>query len=296
MKNSNIKPFLKWAGGKSQLMESLIGNLPSDFDSFDTYIEPFIGSGAMLFKVGCQFKNIKKFVIADKNEKLVNTYLSIKYDFKNFINELEKLKNTHNSIDNIDEKRDFFLENRAIFNSEINEKHKQAALFIYLNKTCFNGLYRVNKKNEFNVPFGKHKNPGIYDFENLKNIHKFLKKVTILNADYSKTEKYINGKTFFYFDPPYKPLTKTASFNSYNFEIFSDSEQERLSDFCKKINQKKDVFWLLSNSDMKNIDIENQYFDDLYKDFNIERVLAKRSINSKGTARGNITELLIKNY
>ncbi|KMQ69795.1 hypothetical protein ACM39_01735 [Chryseobacterium sp. FH2] len=295
MENSNIKPFLKWAGGKSQLMESLIGNLPPDFENFDTYIEPFIGSGAMLFKVGNQFKNIKKFVIADKNEKLVNTYLSIKNDFKNFLNELEKLKSIHNSIEDMEGKRNFFLENRSIFNSEIDEGYKQAALFIYLNKTCFNGLYRVNKKNGFNVPFGKHKTPGIYDIENLKNIHKFLKKVIILHDDYSKTEKYISGNTFFYFDPPYKPLSKTASFNSYNFEEFSDAEQERLSEFCKKLND-KNVSWLLSNSDMKNIDIENQYFDNLYKDFNIERVLAKRSINSKGTARGSITELLIKNY
>ena len=169
------------------------------------------------------------------------------------------------------------------------------ALLIFLNKTCYNGLYRVNRKNEFNVPFGRYKNPRICDSETILTDSTLLQKVTILNIDFEETLKYTEPDTFFYFDPPYKPISKTSSFTSYASCAFDDSEQERLARFCRKLDE-NDFEWILSNSDLKNTERKNEYFDHLYKGFNINRIRAKRYINSVSTKRGEIFELLITNY
>ena len=170
----------------------------------------------------------------------------------------------------------------------------QSALFIFLNKTCFNGLYRVNRKNEFNVPIGSYKQPQICNSENLIAVSKVLKKVTILNGDYTETIKHTTNNTLFYFDPPYKPLSRTSSFNSYAKNDFDDKEQIRLKEFCEFLN-KKNYLWILSNSDVKGKDKTNTFFDDLYDSFNVLRVNANRVINPHIVKKNPITELIISN-
>ena len=292
MKNINAKPFLKWAGGKSKMIISISERLPN-LDNY-TYIEPFIGGGALMFWL-LQNKNIKEAIINDINTDVISCYKSIKNDHLNLIKKLLKIENDFHSIDNVEGKTEFYLNKRTEFNKKNLTETDNAVLMIFLNKTCFNGLYRVNRKNEFNVPFNKVMKPTICDSENLVNCNILLQNVTILNGDYSETINYIKKDTFFYFDPPYKPISETASFNSYNETNFEDSEQNRLNEFCKNINS-LGAKWLLSNSDMKNIDIENNYFDDLYKGFDIQRIMSKRMINSKGNGRGEISEVLISNF
>lgn len=295
-KTYNAKPFLKWAGGKTQLIESISKFLPKELEEFDTYIEPFIGSGAVMFWLLKRFPHIKKAVINDINEDLINVYISIKESPHQLIEELGKIQGKYYSFTNEEERKQYFLDKRTAFNEDGTiDTLIKSAIFIFLNRTCFNGLYRVNSKNRFNVPFGKYKNPKILDKETILADSDILQKVVILNGDYSEINNYISGKTFVYFDPPYKPLSKTASFNSYSHETFDDGEQGRLSDFCRLLNE-KNVKWLLSNSDPKNTNENDIFFEDLYEDFYIDRVEARRNINSDASKRGKINELLIKNY
>lgn len=297
-RNHLPKPFLKWAGGKGQLLNKISLSLPKDIESSKnlTYVEPFVGSGAVLFWILKNFKNVKKAVINDINKDLINCYISIKYEVDTLLNHLKVLEKKYYSLNSEEERKIFFLEKRDDFNKRYNDIEKQSALLIFLNRTCFNGLYRVNSKNKFNVPFGRYKNPKICDTENLKAINKVLQKVTILNKDFEDTLNEIaDGDSFFYFDPPYKPISKSSSFNSYSDKGFDDEEQRRLKKFCDKLSEKK-IKWLLSNSDIKNTDPDANFFDDLYKRYNIERIKAKRAINSNPQKRGEIKELLIKNY
>ena len=172
---------------------------------------------------------------------------------------------------------------------------RNAALFIFLNRTCFNGLYRVNSKNKFNVPFGRYAHPKICDEQNLRACHEAFCALDIFCGDFSATEKYASDKAFFYFDPPYKPLSATSSFNSYTKDDFNDEEQVRLKEFCDLISDRGAKF-MLSNSDPRSVNPENDFFDRIYADYHISRVDAKRNINSKGDKRGAIKELLITNY
>ncbi len=291
------KPFLKWAGGKTQLIEQIKGNLPQNIEknSF-TYIEPFVGSGAILFWILEQYPNLEKAIINDINKDLTNTYLTIKYNVNELIPILKKWEvEYHNTSDNQDVKKEYYYKKRELFNSRTSEKTIQTALFIFLNRTCFNGLYRVNRKNQFNVPIGSYKKPQICNEDNLIAVSRVLQKVEILNADFSETLNYADNNTFFYFDPPYKPLSDTSSFNSYAKDDFNDFEQIRLADFCNKINMLGHR-WILSNSDVKGKDIKNNFFDDIYSTFKIQRVNARRSINANPRKRGQLTELLITNY
>lgn len=294
----NPKPFLKWAGGKAQLINPISESLPKHLYSSKNliYVEPFIGSGALLFWFLRTFPNTKKAIINDINPDLYKAYCVIKDEPENLIKELSSLQTNYYSLKNEDERKFFFLTKREEFNTRNLDSLKNSALLIFMNRTCFNGLYRVNSKGLFNVPFGKYKNPKICDTDTIRCDSQLLQKVTILNGDYSETLNYIDSKnTFFYFDPPYKPISKSSSFNAYAAASFDDKEQERLRDFCKKIDSLGHLF-LLSNSDLKNYDSENEYFDYLYRDFDIKRVKAKRSINSNSTKRGKIFELLISNY
>lgn len=285
MKNK-IKPFLKWAGGKNQLIEEISEIIPKNID---TYIEPFIGGGAILFWVLNNLPNVKNIIINDINLKLINSYKVIKDNIDELINILRIYENEYHDIDKDEElKKLYYYNKREIFNLENINIIEQTALFIFLNKTCFNGLYRVNKKNQFNVPIGNYSKPLICDEENLRNISKALKNTTIICADYEETLSYINNSTFFYLDPPYKPLNETSYFTAYNSTGFCDNEQIRLKEFCLKINEQK---WLLTNSD-----VGNNFFYDMYKDFKITKVLAKRSINSNSEKRGKINELIITNF
>jgi len=290
------KPFLKWAGGKSQLIEQIKEQLPNSIktNSF-TYIEPFVGSGAVLFWMLDEFKNMRHAVINDINKDLTDSYLTIKHNVSDLINILKKWEiEYHNIAENQEAKKEYYYNKRSLFNTRKSDQITQSALFIFLNRTCFNGLYRVNRKNEFNVPIGSYKKPQICNEKNLLAVSKVLQKVEILNGDFSETLNYADDNTFFYFDPPYKPLSETSSFNSYAKDEFNDAEQIRLKEFCEILDNQNHQ-WILSNSDVKGKDINNNFFDDLYSSFNILRVNARRSINANPSKRGQLTELLIKN-
>ena len=290
------KPFLKWAGGKTQLINDIKKVLPKEFTKYKfNYIEPFVGSGAVLFWMLNNFPKIEKAIINDINADLTNTYKVISHSPFELISILNQFQNEYHSLeDNSEIKKEYYLEKRENFNSRKFSNTEQAAFFIFLNRTCFNGLYRVNKNNFFNVPIGSYKKPTICDAENILAVSESLKKVEILTGDYQQTLDFAERPALFYFDPPYKPLSKTSSFNSYSKDDFNDDEQIRLRDFCKKLDS-LNHHWILSNSDLKGKDINDNFFDDLYSDFNIQRVEAKRSINANPDKRGKLTELLITN-
>lgn len=291
------KPFLKWAGGKTQLIKVIEANLPNDFKKVNyTYIEPFIGSGAILFWMLNNYPQIKKAVINDINTDLINVYKVIASNPKELISILNELQKEYYTLETKEDlKTDYYYNKRECYNLRQSDKTTQAALFIFLNRTCFNGLYRVNKNNDFNVPMGSYKNPTICDEENILAVNKALQKVEILCGDYEETINLADKNTLFYFDPPYKPLSSTSSFNSYAKDEFNDEQQIRLKNFCSKLN-KLGYKWILSNSDVKGVDNENNFFDDLYSDFFINRVKATRRINSNAEKRGELNELLITNY
>ncbi len=291
------KPFLKWAGGKTQLITDIEKSLPKEFISQKfTYLEPFVGSGAVLFWILNNFPNAKKAIINDINADLTNTYKTIASQPKELISILTQFQGEYHAIDLQTEiKKEYYSEKRTLFNTRSTDLVTQAALFIFLNRTCFNGLFRVNKSNAFNVPIGSYKKPMICDKENLLAVSKVLQRVEILTGDYQETLKYAKKPALFYFDPPYKPLSNTSSFNSYAKDEFGDNEQIRLRDFCKTLDT-LDHKWILSNSDVKGKDMKDMFFDNLYNDFIINRVFARRSINANAEKRGKLTELLITNY
>lgn len=292
----SAKPFLKWAGGKTQLLNTIEKALPKDiYKKKFTYIEPFVGSGAVLFWMLSNFPNLKKAVINDINEDLINTYKVIASKPKELISILQILQNEYHGLEgNNEAKKEYYYSKRELYNTRKEEQSVQAALFIFLNRTCFNGLYRVNRKNEFNVPIGSYKRPTICDEENILAVSQALQKVEILCGDYEETLNYADSNTMFYFDPPYKPLSETSSFNSYAKDEFDDEEQIRLRDFCLKLDALNHT-WILSNSDVKGKDENDNFFDDLYSNFTIQRVDAKRYINANPEKRGKLTELLITN-
>ena len=291
------KPFLKWAGGKTQLIPAIQNALPEELGVLDdlTYIEPFVGSGAVMFWALRTYPNIKRAIINDINPDLTRAYQVIKDNPHELIGCLAAKQKEYYHLETEEQRRAYFLEQREIFNTRKLDPIQNTCQLIFLNKTCFNGLYRVNSKNKFNVPFGKYITPKICDSTTILADSELLQKVTILNGDFEITSAYITKNTFFYFDPPYKPISSTASFNAYAKECFDDAEQIRLGNFCKLLNY-KGCSWLLSNSDMKNLEVNNNFFDNLYSNFIIERVKAKRAINSVGSKRGEIFELLISNY
>ena len=293
----DVKPFLKWAGGKTQLIEDIKAVLPKEVKTEKfTYIEPFVGSGAILFWVLNNFPNVEKAVINDINSDLIGTYKTIKNDVENLISILQKWEIEYHSFENNEEaKKEYYYEKREKFNKRAVSQAEQAALFILLNRTCFNGLYRVNRNNEYNVPIGSYKKPQICNPDNLRLVSKALQKVIILNGDYSDTLEYADKNTLFYFDPPYKPLSGTSSFNNYAKDIFNDDEQIRLKEFSDTLNVLGHN-WILSNSDVKGKNPDDDFFDDLYNSYFIKRVKAKRSINANPDKRGELNELLITNY
>ena len=297
MTDKIAKPFLKWAGGKTQLINDIEKALPKDISRNKfSYIEPFVGSGAVLFWMLNNFPNLEKAVINDINEDLINTYKTIASNPKELISILEIFQNEfHNLEGNEDNKKVYYYQKRELYNTRKVEQSGQAALFIFLNRTCFNGLYRVNSKNLYNVPMGGYKRPTICDKENIYAVSNALQKVEILCGDFEQTLNHTSENSLFYFDPPYKPLSETSSFNSYAKDEFNDSEQIRLRDFCNKLNVLNHT-WILSNSDVKGKDINDNFFDDLYSDFNIHRVDARRNINANPEKRGSLKELLINNY
>ena len=236
--------------------------------------------------------------ISDKNLELINTYKSIRDNVDILIKFLKKMEEDYIPLDD-ESRKVYYYEKRQEYNNlkiDIEENNiEKASLFIFLNKTCFNGLYRVNKKGEFNVPMGAYKNPKICDKENLKNVAMALKNVKIIYADYRESESFIDEKTFVYIDPPYRPLNTSSSFTSYTENDFNDKEQIELAEYIDVLN-KKGAKIVISNSDPKNNNIDDNFFDELYKNYNINRVKATRMLNSNASLRGAINELLITNY
>ncbi len=297
MTKTKAKPFLKWAGGKTQLLPTIDSFLPETFRGEDdvTYIEPFVGGGAMLFYMLQKYTNIKRAIINDINPHLIKTYSVIRDDPHSLINALDDLQNQFKALEDYDKQKELYLDIRTRFNQQAISKIEEAAYMIFLNRTCFNGLYRENSKGGFNVPFGRYSNPTICDEDLILADSELLQRVEILNGDFSRTVKYIQGYTFFYFDPPYRPLDTTSSFNSYVKESFDDNEQIRLRNLYSELSA-GGCYAMLSNSDCKGRNAEDDFFDKLYADFFIERVYAKRCINANASKRGILTELLIRNY
>ena len=297
VKRCCAKPFVKWAGGKGQLLEQLDALLPKDFAERDdvTYVEPFVGGGAMLFHMLAKYPNIRRAVINDLNEDLIACYRAIKECPEELIAALMDMQAAYRACANEEERKEFYLVKRERYNSRQAKATETAALFIFLNRTCFNGLYRVNSKGGYNVPFGKATNPLICDEATLRADSQLLQKVDILCSDFEEVMTAVGGKAFFYFDPPYRPLTQTAAFTAYSKEGFGDEQQKRLADFCRRLDAQGHQ-WLLSNSDPHNTNPNDNFFDDLYAGFGIQRVWANRAINSKADGRGKITELAIRNY
>ena len=293
----NVKPFIKWVGGKSQLIEQLDAQLPADFDSLEdvTYIEPFVGGGAMLFYMLQHYPNINHAIINDINPDLTTCYRTVRDNPKELIASLQDIENTYLSLNTEEARKEFFMVVRNRYNEKNLDPIENTTKFFFLNKTCFNGLYRVNKKGLFNVPFGRYSNPTICNPETILKDSELLQRVEILNGDFEETFKYAQGNTLFYFDPPYRPLSDTSSFNNYAKEAFNDDAQIRLKKYCDRINDAGFKF-MLSNSDCKSVNGEDNFFDVLYAAYQIERVLASRSINSNPNKRGELTEILVRNY
>ncbi len=291
------KPFVKWAGGKTQLISTIQQSIPKELASTSfTYIEPFVGGGAVLFWMLNKYPNLKKVVINDINEDLINTYRTIAAKPKELIKVLSKMQKEYHQLEKDKETQKlYYYTKRELYNKRSANKVMQAGLFIFLNRTCFNGLYRVNASNGFNVPMGSYKKPMICDVENIMAVSKALKKVEILCGDFEQTLTHATKNTFFYFDPPYKPLHQTASFTAYAKGDFNDDEQIRLGNFCKQLDASGHK-WILSNSDVKDKVSNNTFFDDLFAPFKITRVKAKRIINANPDKRGELNELLITNY
>jgi DNA adenine methylase len=293
------KPFLKWVGGKTQLINEIdyLMNYLFSKNNNLTYSEPFVGGGAVFFHVLNKYNTINKLFINDINSTLISAYLLLQQDCEQLIALLSELEKDYYNLTSMEPKKQFYLEKRKEFNREDQELCivRKTALLLFLNKTCFNGLYRVNKQGKFNVPFGKYTRPKICDSDNLISVHHHLQKVKICQGDFEQTLNYVQKPTLFYLDPPYKPINSTSSFTSYSSESFKDQDQIRLKLFCDQINANGHYF-ILSNSDLKNVNNENTFFDELYREYNIKRVKARRSINSKGDQRGELFELLITNF
>lgn len=288
------KPFVKWVGGKSQLLEEIRKKYPQKIEK---YCEPFVGGGAVLFDILQKFQP-KEVLINDINKELINTYYQVKNNCEGMIKQLDELQTQYKKLGQEDRKV-LFYEKRTRYNAlKVNgdelENLEKATLFIFLNKTCFNGLYRVNSKGLFNVPFNNAKNPLICDAENLRSCSQVLQNVILKTGDYKECESFIDEKTFVYIDPPYRPLTQTSAFTSYSENQFLDKEQIELAQFIDNIAKKGSTI-LASNSDPKNSNEEDNFFDNLYSNFEIERVSASRMINANSDKRGAINELLITN-
>ena len=249
----------------------------------------------MLFYLLQHYPNIRQAVINDINGDLTTCYQTVRDYPEELIASLQDIQGAYKALRSEEERKDFFMAERAKYNEKNLDPIENTTKFFFLNRTCFNGLYRVNKKGFFNVPFGKYVNPQICDEETIRLDSALLRHVEILNGDFERTFEYTDGNTLFYFDPPYRPLSDTSSFNDYTKESFNDDAQIRLKEFCDKIHEAGFMF-MLSNSDCKGKNEEDNFFDVLYANYNIERVWAARYINSNPSKRGKLTEILVHNY
>lgn len=299
MQQKALKPILKWAGGKTQLLDEISHAYPTGFgESIRRYAEPFVGGGAVLLDILSKF-DLDAVYISDVNAELINMYMVVRDSVDDLISLLSGYQAEYLALDKDGKKQYYYQKrddfNRLIANGESKSGILSAALFIFLNRTCFNGLYRANKNGLFNVPKGDQENPLICSEENLRAVSTALANVQIVCGDYSASKTFIDKNTLVYLDPPYRPLKGRDSFISYTETEFDDSCQRALAGFIEEISA-KGAYVILSNSDPKNVDQEDDFFEDLYVDYDIQRINAKRKINRNADHRGYITELLIKNY
>ncbi len=302
--NVGAKPFLKWAGGKGQLLDRFQELYPEKLKrkKIKNFYEPFLGSGAVFFDIAQKY-DIENAFLYDINEELILTYKVIQKDVSKLIDFLYRYQKTYLKLDKV-KRQEFFYDQRTNYNLQrFNidfEKYSEswfprAAQLIFLNRTCFNGLYRVNSKGEFNSPVGDYDNPTICDEHNLLTVNKVLEIAEIKKADFKDIVKDLKSDSFVYFDPPYRSISKTASFKAYSKQGFADSEQLQLAQLFKQLDSEGSNV-MLSNSDPKNNDPDDNFFDELYNEFNIVRVPARRMINSDPTKRGKINEIVVTNY
>ena len=291
------KPFIKWAGGKTQLLTQFENILPHNLEEAEhfTYIEPFVGGGAMLFHMLQKYTNIGRVIINDINPNLITAYRVIRDTPERLITDLKMLQREFRQNSNEEARKEYFLRIRKSYNEDTHNDVTNTAMFILLNRTCFNGLYRVNSKGYFNVPFGKYTNPTICDEELLLEDSKILQNVEILCGDYTLIERYVDNNTFIYFDPPYRPLSTTSSFTSYSKENFDDTEQTRLAHFFARLSR-YGCKMMLSNSDCCAQNPNDTFFENLYVNFIIDKVHASRFVNAIPSKRGKLTEILVRNY
>ena len=291
------KPFVKWAGGKSQILGDIRAKYPAGLGTAITkYAEPFVGGGAVLFDILRSY-SLEEIYISDINRNLIATYMAIRDNVDALISLLTTMQSNYWKCDE-EARKSYYYEKRDRFNALKTAKISDieiAALFIFLNRTCFNGLYRVNAKGDYNVPMGSYKKPAICDAENLKAVSYCLKCVQIVCGDYRQSRNFIDNNTFAYFDPPYRPLSQTSSFTAYAQDGFGDNEQAELACFVDELSE-KGAFVVASNSDPKNTNSDDGFFDKLYRKHTISRISANRIINSSASGRGKINELLIVSY
>ena len=293
-----LRPFIKWAGGKGQLLSEISRLYPFGNGKITKYAEPFVGGGAVLFDILSKYE-LSEAYISDSNPDLMNAYRVLRDETEELIEMLCVIREEYLPLDDA-ARRTYYEKKRDAFNAlcvgaDDGINIAKAGLFIFLNKTCFNGLYRVNKKGAFNVPIGAYKTPAICDEDNLRAVAKALKNVNIVCADYKAAADFIDAQTFVYIDPPYRPLTETSRFTAYTEGAFNDEDQKELAAFFAEMD-KKGALLLASNADPTNADPSDDFFDLLYGDYTVERVLASRAINSKGEGRGKVRELLIRNF
>ncbi|MCD8007004.1 MAG: DNA adenine methylase [Oscillospiraceae bacterium] len=299
MTKKALKPIVKWAGGKGQLIGEISSLYPKGLGtSIKRYAEPFVGGGAVLFDILSKY-DMDEVYISDINAELINMYCKVKTEASELVSLLSTLQEQFIPLSD-SERKIYYYERRSRYNGLIlsgksEDSLESAALFIFLNRTCFNGLYRVNSKGLYNVPMGAYKNPQICDADNIMAASEALQNVEIVCGDYKESEKFIDKNTFVYFDPPYRPLNATSNFTSYTENDFGDKEQVELSEFAGRM-RKKGAQIVLSNSDPKNTNSEDEFFDKIYSSYIIRRVEATRMINCNSASRGRIKELLISNY
>lgn len=289
------KPFIKWAGGKGQLLAQLDTLLPADFAAWPDacYVEPFVGGGAMLFHLLRRYPNISRAVVNDANAALTTCYRTVRDSPDALIAALAAIERDFLPLVP-DARKAYYLLRRARFNTAAPDDVERTALFIFLNRTCFNGLYRVNRRGAFNVPFGRYARPVICDEATLRADSDLLRRVEITTGDFAATLRHAAPHTLFYLDPPYRPLSTTSYFNDYTAQKFDDGEQQRLRDFCDAATAAGAAV-MLSNSDGKTA-CGDDYLDRLYARYDITRVMAARCVNATGTGRGKIAEIVARNF
>ena len=298
------RPFLKWAGGKTQLLEEFAARFPPELRKGEVrrYVEPFVGGGAVYFMVNGSFP-VCECQIWDANPDLITAYSVVKKNPEGLIRRLREMESRYRALGE-DERKALYYRIRERFNdlhredlpgSDDPRAVQATAALMFMNRTCYNGLYRVNSRGGFNVPFGKYRNPRVLDEPGLRAASAAMVNTGVHLGDFTRCAPYVDEHTFVYLDPPYRPLSRTSSFTSYARAGFGDEDQRRLARFFRKLDR-TGAQLMLSNSDPMSRDPGDRFFEDLYGGYRMDRVPARRAINSVGRGRGRITELIITNY